>query len=127
MKAIRLIYFHIYNSYYKDGNFKNDIPHLTAFGIVGCSLSIILLSILFFAYQLLFRVRPTSPIVVGLFLLLLVFFYFLFFHKSKYQSIYTEFKNSKWDTTTMKILSWLVLLVAFVMIGAYAYIFNRPK
>jgi hypothetical protein len=126
MKAIRLIYFHIYNSYYKDGDYDNDIPHLTAFGIVGCSLSIILLAIMFSVYLLLLSERPTFGIVVVPFVILLVYFYFTLMHDSKYQAIYSEFKNSKWDTTILKVLSWATMPVAFVLAGLFAYIFNHP-
>jgi len=126
MRAIRLIYFHIYNSYHKDGNYKNDMPHLTALGIV-CSLSMILLSTMFVAYQLLFKQRPTLGMVGTPFVIFLAYFYFALVHDSKYQSIYSEFKNSKWDTTVIKVLSWSAMLVAFIMIGLCAYIFNRLR
>lgn len=127
MKIIRLIYFHIYNTYYKDGNYTNDIPHLTAFGIVGCSVTIILLSLIFSIYQLIFDKRLTTVMVVVPFVISLAFLFYSLMYDSKYKVIYSEFKDSKLDTTPLKILSWSVLLIAFVLIGTFAYIFNQPK
>jgi hypothetical protein len=127
MRIIRLIYFHIYNSYYKDGNYTNDIPHLTAFGIVGCSVSIISLSAIFTVYQLIFDKRLTTVMVVVPFVMLLACLFYLLMYDSKYKAIYSEFKGSESDTVTIKILSWSVLVIAFVLIGLYAYIFNQPK
>jgi hypothetical protein len=125
MRLLRLIYFHIYNTYYKDGKYRNDIPHLTAFGIVGCCLSIILLAVLFTIHQFFFHERISIQLVVLPFIILLGMFYYMFLYESKYIGIYEEFKNSKWDTWSIKFLSWSILFVAFLLIGLYAYIFNR--
>jgi len=127
MKIVKLIYFHIYNSYYKDGNYTNDIPHLTAFGIVGCSVSIILLSAIFSVYQLIFDRRLTTVMVVVPFVISLAYLFYSLMYDAKYKAIYSEFKDSKWDTVVIRILSWSVLVIAFVLIGSYAYIFNQPK
>lgn len=124
MKFIRLIYFHIYNSYYADGNYQSDIPHLTAFGIVGCSFSVILLVITFATCQFFFAFEPSVVLVTVLFICLLMVFYFVLLHKRRYAAIYLEFKNSKYDATLMRVISWLVLIIAFVMAVTYAYYFD---
>ena len=125
MKIIKIYYFHIYNSYFKDGNDKNDIPSLTAFGIVGCSIAIIFVTILTNLYLRIFNKLPNYFSVVSIFTLILFFLFFKLIYKSKYKKIYKEFKNTKWDKTIFKITSWLVLPLAFVFIGLHAYIYNR--
>lgn len=125
MKIIKIYYFHIYNSYFKDGNYKNDIPSLTAFGIVGCSLATLFVTILTNLFVRIFNKLPNYFSVVSIFTLILFYLFFKLVYKFKYKKIYKEFKNSKWDRTIYKIFSWLVLPVAFVLIGLQAYIYNR--
>ncbi len=125
MKLIEVLFYHIYKSYYKGGKYRNDVPHLTAFGIVACSIIIIFITG-FLTFLRLFTDRLFSyGLVISLFVVLTVVLFYFLLYNSKYKRIYTEIKGSKWDTFFFKILSWSVLAVAFVVACLYAYIFNR--
>ncbi len=124
MKILNILFFHVYNAYYKDGNYYNDVPHVTAFGIVGSSLSMLLTSILLVILRML-SIKPTYNIVLVILVgsLLLLSYFFLF--KKKYKVIYNLIKNSKWDNLRFKIISWVTIFLGFISIGVYGYIFNR--
>lgn len=128
MKFLYVIYFHVYNSYYKDGSYKNDIPHLTAFGIVGVSLSLLIVGIGNIIKFTLTEHKLSTQGYLWLMLPSLLLFYFLFLNKAKYNDIYNEFKNSGWDRATMKVLAWVVVIIGFVSFAASAFAFkNIPQ
>ena len=123
----RVLFFHIYNAYYKNGNYKNDIPHLTAFGIVGTSLSIMIVVTVLFVLKTAAETELPKLLIILLTIVCLAFFGFLFLVKSKYSSIYQQIKGSKWDNIGFKILSWVIVILGFAFAGLFAYIFNRPQ
>ncbi|WP_223032942.1 hypothetical protein [Hanstruepera marina] len=124
MKILNILFFHVYNAYYKDGNYSNDIPHLTAYGIVACSLSMLFTSILLFTFALLdVKLAKISVIILFVGFLLLLFYYF--FYEKKYATIYNLIKDSKWDNFRFKIASWLIVILGFVSVVVYSYLFNR--
>lgn len=128
MKFLTVIYFHVYNSYYKDGNYKNDIPHLTAFGIVGVSLSLLLVGIGNIIKFVLTEHKLSTQGYLWLMLSSLLLFYFAFLNKGKYNDIYKELKSSEWDKTTIKILAWVIVIIGFVSFAASAFAFkNIPQ
>jgi heme/copper-type cytochrome/quinol oxidase subunit 2 len=125
MKFFRILYFHIYNTYYKDGNYSNDIPHLTAFGLVGCSLSLLATTgIVFMNYQLTGQ-RMNTELTIGIVTIGVLIILFGTLYQRKYESIYEEIKGTTWDNTLTKAFSWLVTIIGFLTVGVYAYIFNR--
>lgn len=126
MGIIDILYFHVYNAYYQDGNYSNDIPHLTAYGIVGCSLSFALASILLTIAGLASNNLPSWIFFVFIILGLLLS-YFLFLHKKRYQMIYERIKNSKYDHLFFKILSWFIIICGFAQFVLYVFFFNRIK
>ena len=121
----KIIFFHIYNRYYNDGDYKNDIPHLTAFGIVGTSVSIMFVVILMLLMKVFAKPMMQTWQLVLLTSAILGFFANMFLARTKYRSIYEEIKGSKWDTVFVKILSWIVIAIGFASAGFFAYIFNR--
>ena len=125
MIFIKIIYFHIYNAYYKDGGFKNDIPSLTAYGIVAPSLSFIILTTTAVIYNQLTGARLPYKVCFVIVSIALLIFFFLFMYKKNYNKIYTEIKKSQWDNITMKIVTWAIVLIGFLSVGLYSYIFNR--
>ncbi|NQZ77537.1 MAG: hypothetical protein HRT61_15765 [Ekhidna sp.] len=124
MRFLDTIYFHIYNVYYKDGNYNNDIPHLTAFGLVGSSFSLILAAVVSLSNYLLGRQRLSFEFAVFIIVLGLIFFFFKFLYGSRYEKIYNEIRKSKVDNIWFKILSWLLVLAGFGCVGLYSYVFN---
>lgn len=126
MRILKGIYFHVYNAYYKDGNYANDIPHLTAFGIVGCSLSLFLAVGASLIYYSLNESRLSLEFIVVVLTIGLILLFFQFLFQKKYEKIYEEIKGSELDSLSFKILAWLIIVTGFVMVGLYAYLFNQP-
>lgn len=116
----------MYNAYYKDGNYTSDIPHLTAFGIVGCSLSLLLVVGVSLLNYTLNGSRLSFEFIVAVLVVGLMLFFFLFLFKRKYEKIYEDLKGSGLDSLPFKILSWLIVVAGFAMVGLYAYLFNQP-
>ena len=128
MKFLHVIYFHVYNSYYKDGDYKNDIPHLTAYGIVSVSLSLLIVGIGNIIKFALTEHKLSTQGYLWLMLPSLLLFYFVFLNKGKYNDIYKELKSSDWDRTTIKILAWAIVAIGFVSFAASAFAFkNIPQ
>lgn len=126
MKYLRVIYFHVYNAYYKDGRFSSDVPHLKAFGLVGCSFCFMIAVICALTFQVLNGVRFSFGIGLFIEVLSSILFYYLLLFNRVYEKINQEFKGSKFDCSSYKILSWLVVIIGFAAVGLYGYFFNRP-
>jgi hypothetical protein len=127
MKFLQVIYFHVYNAYYKDGNFKNDIPHLTAFGIVSCSLGLMIVGIANLIKYSLTQHKLSAQEYLWLMLPSLLLFYFLFLHKGKYSDIYKSLKGSDWDKSAIKILIWAIIFMGFASFAALAFAFKNVR
>ncbi|PSR55087.1 hypothetical protein AHMF7605_17040 [Adhaeribacter arboris] len=127
MKIFKIVYFHIYNSYYKDGYYSNDIPHLTAFGIVGCSLAGLVLFAIALINHLVNEDRLSKPIVYLACVIALFAAFLLLFNKRKYNQIYEEMKDSKYDSKIFKFFAWMFILLGFAVMPLYSYLFNRVE
>ncbi|MFD3003659.1 hypothetical protein ACFS7Z_25100 [Pontibacter toksunensis] len=127
MKALNALFYHVYNSYYKDGNYTNDIPHLTAFGLLGSSLTMFCLAVFALFNSMFNNSRLSVGICLAIVIAGLLFFSFQFLYDSRYNRIYNEIKGSKLDNMFMKIVAWGVVVMGFVSVGLYSYIFNQPK
>ncbi len=115
MKALNYIFFGIYNSYYKDGNFTNNIPWLKAISVLGVSLScnIISVSFLFSDGDRIHLERSTLIIFAAI---SFVFLYFMFFRNRRYEDIYKEFCHlNKQQRLVNKFISWLYILLSFII------------
>ena len=114
VKLLKIIYFHIYNSYYKNGSYNNDIPHLTAFGLVACSLSFLLFIPIAILFRTTFGNLLPVWLVYSILLSFMILFIYMFLYRRKYEDIYTEIRKSKWDNALMKITSWSIIILAFI-------------
>lgn len=112
---MRIVYFHIYNAYYKDGNFNNDIPHLTAFGIVGSSLSFLLMTMGIIVNSYYGREKISESVYTITMVFFLVIFSLIFLYNRKYNVIYNEIKDSKWGNLFYKIISWFVIFLGYAL------------
>ncbi len=121
---LRLFYFHIYNTYYKDGDYTSDIPHLTAYGWVGTSLGCTVLVIFSIVGDMINGARMPNAVVWFAFGVTLPVAYFYFVYKRKYERIYTEFKGSKMNRKQIKIVSWVFVLAQFIIMIIYLKMFN---
>ncbi len=95
---INKLFYIIYNSYYKHGEYKNDTPSLTVGGIflvfffsIGYSGLIIikLLNDPFFLYL----PKLSKPILILFTILFGIIVFFMFYHNKWYQEIYLTYKE----------------------------------
>jgi hypothetical protein len=124
---LKIIYFHVYNAYYKNGNYKNDIPHLTAYCITATSTGSFVLTLVALVNHRFTGTRMSKEGCVIVYAICLILFYGLFMYKARYADVYTSIKGSVWDTITVKIIVWIVVFLEYASIGLYSYIFNNPK
>ena len=95
---INKLFYIIYNSYYKHGEYKNDIPSLTVGGIFTmCFFSISFLIVMIVGlidnplhYHLSILSKPILSFITILFGIIV---YFVFYHKKKYKKIYETYKE----------------------------------
>ena len=127
MKALNVFFFHVYNHFYQNGNYENDMPHLTAWGIVECSFSWLLATVIALIITQISDERIAKPLAIGTMVFGLIVTFFQFLHQSRYSKIYEEIKGTNYDTLSYKILTWTVTVTGFVSVGVLAYIFNQPK
>jgi hypothetical protein len=124
----RLFYI-IYNTYYKHGNFKNDIPPLTVFGLFCMALFSVTLCFVYAFYLIgdptYFRHNP--PIGTGIyFIASIVLTYLLFYRNKRYETIYNRYKHIQtYDQWSVKIMAFafVFLLIFSTFLGLL--IFNK--
>jgi uncharacterized membrane-anchored protein len=124
------IFYIIFNSYFKDGHYKNDIPPLTVGGIF---------TILFFCIILLIQgiyeyfqfgniaVRSFGKIyaiLIGWICAGLV--YFVFYYNKRYIKIYNRFKDDKFANSWIGgIFGWGLL--ALLMLSPFMFVLVRKN
>lgn len=126
----RLFYI-IYNSYYKHGAYKNDIPSLTVAGIFSvCFLSVasfIVLLIRIIEDPMGYRGEHISKPITSLITLLFGgIVYFVFYHNKKYKRIYETYKDDVFLNSQMaKYLGFTICLVIIVSPLVLALVRNK--
>jgi hypothetical protein len=117
MKVLDYLFFGVFNSYYKDGNFKNDIPWYTAMMIFGAMFFLNVSSVMMlFSSKSGYPVSKQVGFIIGGCCVLLS--YFLFAWKKRYENIYSEFsKYDRRQRSINRLMGWLyVALSIFVAI-----------
>ena len=106
----------IYNSYYKHGNYKNDIPSLTVGGIFTVTFFCLVLLVKgIYSYCLYGNVPFTgfeknNVLIVGFLCATLV--YLVYYHNKRYIKIYNRFKDNAFaNSWPGKIAGWLILFL----------------
>ena len=118
MRVIDYIFFGIFNTYYKDGNYKKDIPWYTTMMIFSGMFFLNISSILYlFSSKKGYPVSKPIGFVIGGFCVLLS--YLLFIYHKRYESIYTAFSSyDKKQRLLNKSVAWtyigLSILSAFL-------------
>lgn len=128
MECYNLIFFHVFKFYFKDGNYKNDIPWLTA-------------SVLMAASSLAYSVGATAIIahllnmdlttmvnrhvfIVGAFIF--VFANNMYFRiRDRYMAIFEKYRNSQKDTMQNAILCWLIVIGGFISVPVLLFLLNN--
>lgn len=125
MNWYKLIFFHIYKRYYKDGQYSNDIPWLTVSVILGVSSFFYLLSLAVLIYSIFCDCEIQSlnknPIIILGFVLVGVN-YLWFFNNRHYLKIYEKYRISENNNKFSELLSWLFVIMGFVSVPLVALI-----
>ncbi len=111
-----LIFYNVFKRYYKEGNYKKDIPLLTASVIVGVSLSFYILSGFLLMYY--FFIGKDVPMLDRYPIIIFGFTinvanYLWFRNKNRYLSVYKHFRSSDENNRLTEVLSWLFIILGF--------------
>jgi len=120
MNILDYLFFGIYNSYYKDGHYKNDIPELTAMSIFAGMFGINTFTMLWLFIGLNeFQIGKTDAYLLGGFWFL--FCYFIFVFRKRYKKIYEKFSNLSFEQKKLnKFISWSYILLTFISFSIIA-------
>jgi len=128
MNLYKLIFFHIFKRYYKNGTFKNDIPWLTASVILGVSSSFYVISLLILSYYVFIdNDVPTLnkyPIIICGFVFVVIN-YLWFTYKKRYLKIHEEYQISNKSNKITEVLSWIYIIVGFASVPIVALIIHH--
>lgn len=116
---INKLFYIIYNSYYKHGAYKNDIPTLTVGAIFGVFfLSIGYSSLIVFGWinPMYYNLPKLSKAILSLITLLFgIIVYFVFYHEKKYQRIYIKYKEDTFlNSKSGKVFGFFFVLIIIV-------------
>lgn len=116
MKFLYMHFYVIYNSYYKHGNFKADVPNISVFGILFFTYWSIINSVIIIG-KIAFNpyrndLMPSKYTSIPLSILLV---FALFFRKEKQCKIYNRYKsNDKLNTKRAKFIAFTLTIVAML-------------
>lgn len=130
IKLLDKLFYVVYNSYYKHGEFKNDIPPLTVGGIFGIMLLCMALSVFCIlgwinpVYAKLPKLNKVILTLVMLFFGALV--YFIFYYDQRYRKIYNLYKENKFlNSQAAKIECFAFIIVVILLPMALLLIRNK--
>lgn len=128
------LFYIIYNSYYKHGEYKNDNPSLTVGGIfVGCffGIGLSIKSIINFTNPLFDPVnnpaaKASKPLMLLVTLICGVLVYFVFYHNKRYQKIYEQFKEDGFlNSKLAKYLAFTTAILIIISPLILALLYNK--
>ena len=116
MTWYNLIFFHVFKRYYKNGRYKNDVPWLTAAGIVGVSSLLYLFTITALTYYFTKGEMPDvdKKYALPLGVAFIALNWFWFTGGSRYLKIFENFKERYLRDKLTETLSWVYILGAYV-------------
>jgi len=114
------IFYIIYNSYYKHGNYKKDIPIVTVGGLVLFGLFSIFVAIFMLIYwiQTPYAKFPHANRFFMLFCTVLfgTITYYLFFYNERYLKIYDKYKSNVFlNSFTAKFFGFSILIIIYLI------------
>ncbi len=124
------LFYIVFNIYYKNGNYKNDIPTLTVGGIF---------TVFFFCLTLLFYgmamtiINPNlrsygvnKPVSFAIGIIMSVIVYFLFFYNKRYMIIYERYcDRPSLNSRTAKVIGLSIIILGLLSPFVYALISNK--
>lgn len=121
MKWYNLVFFHIFKRYYKNGNYKSDIPWLTASVIISLSTYFYITNILRLFLLVTHHTLHIDKLLFILFgFIFCIINYIWFVGDKRYLQIYTDFKIKYANDRLTDIFSWIYIIVGFLSIGVIA-------
>ncbi len=125
MKFYNVIFFHVFKKYYKNGNYKNDIPWLTASCVIGLSTFFYVANIIFVLYYFISEIKPVPNKLLIVFAFAFVIINYLWFtNQKKYLKIYDALINSNLDNKPLEVLSWIYIIIGFASVPIGALVVN---
>ncbi|MCJ8167106.1 hypothetical protein MKJ04_19850 [Pontibacter sp. E15-1] len=116
MTWYNLIFFHVFKRYYKNGRYGNDIPWLTASGIVGVSSQLYLFTftalVYFYTYGEMPELEKKYLLSLGFVFVALNWLWFI--GGNRYLKIFDNFKERYLRDKFTETLSWVYVLGAYV-------------
>ena len=125
----RLFYI-IYNSYYKHGNYKNDIPPLTVFGLFAVALFSLGLCFIYAHYLVkdpdhFIKHQPISGKTVWM-IGSLFLTYFLFYYNKRYKKIYEKYKHiTAYDSVQYKVIAFIIIFTLICSTIIMGLVYNK--
>ncbi|MFB5945715.1 hypothetical protein [Albibacterium profundi] len=124
------LFYIVYNSYYKHGEYRNDVPLVTVWGILVVSLASLTVFGIFAVHALL---KPTARLpsqIKDTWMLIYIFYsvlYCVFFvFNKRYVKIYNRYKDDQFlNSKTGKAIAWAFVIFSFVSPFAFALIWNK--
>lgn len=112
------LFYVVYNSYYKNGEYENDIPSLTVGGIFLIFLSSIVksISIIIGWVNPVYSKIKFDKLTLLLFLILYgIIVYLLFYHKKRYLTIYQKYKDNTFlNSKLAKRLGFFIVILVII-------------
>ena len=128
-KLYNIIFYIIYNSYYKHGNFKNDMPAYTVFFIFTISFFCQML-FLIGLWDLIddpYTIAEISKLAnIFFFLSCFAITYFLFYVNKRYIIIYNTYKDNSFANSRLgKFMGWSFIILS--ILSPFIFIIIRNK
>jgi hypothetical protein len=118
------IFFHIFKRYYKSGQYRNDIPWLTATGIISVSTFLFMTGVCGLIYY--FLISKNVPELTNIYTVFGIVFttinYLWFTYKKRYLKIYEEYRASNKNNRIIEVISWVYLVMGFASVPITALI-----
>ncbi|MCG3164424.1 MAG: hypothetical protein POELPBGB_00178 [Bacteroidia bacterium] len=128
MKWYKIIFFHVFKRYYKNGMYKNDLPWLTASSIIAVSSSFYVFSFYLLAYYFINGYMPDhleKRIIIPIGFLIVIPIVIWFVSKKRYLTIYNELRTSHSNHKSSEILSWLFVFGAYLLFVVLTLLRNK--
>lgn len=127
MKWYSLIFFHVFKVYYRDGDFRNDVPWATASALVSVSVLFYFVSIglvISHVTGIHFMKTMNRHLFVTLGFLFTVLNCAWFKVGDRFLVIFRNFRHSEKDTWKIAILSWLIVIGGLLSVPVTVFFLN---
>lgn len=127
MEWYRLIFFHVFKVYYKDGNYKNDVPWFTATVLISASLWTYFTSAMVIFVNLLgsdFSNVVSKNVFIGLAFVFVIVNTVYFKRGARYIHIFRKHRHSANDKRSIGALSWFIVIGGLLSLPVTVFFLN---